>query len=81
MIDEQALQLTLLAAIKHMKANFQLIGKLGNEIAAIRETVAGLDPTFDEVLTTKRNHYAERSRSDIQVKLAEYQALIDQISK
>jgi hypothetical protein len=79
MIDEPALQVTLLAAIKHMKAQYELITSLGNEIAAIRQTVARLDPTFGDVLKAKRNHYAEQSRQTIQETLAEYQELIEQI--
>ena len=79
MIDEPALQVTLLAAMKHIKAHYELITSLGNEIAAIRQTVARLDPTFGEVLKTKRNHYAEQSRQAIQETLAEYQELIEQL--
>jgi hypothetical protein len=46
------------------KSNYVMISSILDEVAALRETVRGLDPTFDEVLAQKR---AEHSTADIAV--------------
>ena len=62
MINERALRDTLLALAEQDKNNYVMISSILDEVAALRETVRGLDPTFDEILAMKR---AENNTADI----------------
>ncbi len=54
MINENALREKLLALVDQEKKNYEMISVLVNEVLALRETVANLDPTFHEVLADRR---------------------------
>ena len=54
MINESVLLDCLVTLINSSKAQFVMIAALGDEVSALRESVRGLDPTFDEVLASKR---------------------------
>jgi hypothetical protein len=54
MINENALRDALLALAEQNKMNYLLASTILDEVAALRETVRGLDPTFDEVLAQKK---------------------------
>ncbi|HEX4075918.1 MAG TPA: hypothetical protein VHX49_11005 [Candidatus Acidoferrales bacterium] len=54
MIKESALRQTLLVLTDVAKGQYELIVSSMIELAALRETVRGLDPTFADVLATKR---------------------------
>jgi hypothetical protein len=53
-IKESALRQTLLVLTDVAKGQYELIVSSMIELAALRETVRGLDPTFADVLATKR---------------------------
>ena len=53
MIQEGALREVLIALTKNGKMHTEQLMKLKDEVAALRETVRGLDPTFDDVLKEK----------------------------
>jgi len=53
-IKENALRDMLLALVDQEKNNYEMISVLVNEVLALRETVAHLDPTFYEVLADRR---------------------------
>jgi hypothetical protein len=53
-INESALKDALLALTEIAKNQYELIVSSMSEIAAVREAVRGLDPTFDDTLATKR---------------------------
>ena len=54
MINESALRKTLLVLTDIAKGQYELIVSSMIELAALRETVRGLDPTFADILATKR---------------------------
>jgi len=54
MINESVLLDCLVALTNSCKAQFVMIAAVGDEVSALRESVRGLDPTFDEVLASKR---------------------------
>ena len=54
MINEQVLVDSLIALTETCKAAYLMIGTLGTEVAALRETVRSLDPAFNEVLARQR---------------------------
>jgi hypothetical protein len=53
-INEPALKDALLALAEQNKVQYAMISLVLDEVAALRETVRGLDPTFSEVLEQKR---------------------------
>ena len=64
MINETALRDALLALTENQKTHYVMLSSILDEVAALRETVRGLDPTFSDVLEAKRLESAE-STSDI----------------
>jgi len=54
MVNETVLLDSLVALTVTCKQMYIMLGAVGSECAALRETVRGLDPTFDEVLEKKR---------------------------
>lgn len=54
MINETVLQDVLLAMVVHLKSFHVAVSSLIDKAAALRETMKGLDPTFQEVLQSKR---------------------------
>lgn len=54
-MDERKIQTAALIAIyEHLIKEHKFVIELGTEVAALRETVAGLDPTFADVMEQKR---------------------------
>jgi len=53
-INELALKDALLACVEQNKLCYVMLSAAIDELAALRETVRGLDPTFSEVLEQKR---------------------------
>jgi hypothetical protein len=54
MISENALRDALLAVTKQCRMNYVMISALVAELASLRKTVSGLDPTFGDVMEQKR---------------------------
>ena len=54
MINEPALKDALLALTEIAKNQYELIVSAMVEVAAVRDAVHGLDPTFDDTLAAKR---------------------------
>jgi hypothetical protein len=54
MINESLLRDAVIGLSEDAKALYAILGTLIDEVAALRQTVRGLDPTFDEVLAQKR---------------------------
>jgi cation transport regulator ChaC len=57
-INETALKDALLALAEQCKTQYLGLSIVIDEIAALREAVRGLDPTFSEVLAQKRKEAA-----------------------
>jgi hypothetical protein len=62
MINEPALKDALLALAEQNKTQYVMLSTVLNEVAALRETVRGLDPTFSEVLEDRRKQSQEDTR-------------------
>lgn len=72
MVNEPALRDALLALVTQGRASYVMLSALMNELASLRETVRGLDPTFGDVMEIKQKHYAEISADTVQSVLALY---------
>jgi len=81
MINESRLRETLLYLAEDNRINYIMIASLTNEIAALRETVRGLDPTFREVLEVKRDESQERGEEHIRNAIAEYDQIIQRLKE
>ncbi len=79
MVNESALKEVLIALFEDSRTNFIMAASLTNEIAALREAVRGLDPTFREVLEAKRNESEARGEEHIRNAIAEYDARIQRL--
>jgi hypothetical protein len=79
MIDEHNLRDTLLAFATENRTNHILIVSLVNELAALRETVRSLDPTFADVMEQRRDEAQERGAEIAQHVLARLDRIIQQV--
>jgi hypothetical protein len=55
MLNETALREVLLVLTEHAKTQQDVLSHVMDEVAALRETVRGLDPTFDEVFRSRKS--------------------------
>lgn len=62
MLNEKALRETLLNLVRIIKSQTEVYASLTIELAATKETLRALDPSFDDTLTKKR-HLVEQSIS------------------
>jgi hypothetical protein len=74
-MNEAFLKDALLALAQQSKTQYIMISASLNELAAVRETIRGLDPTFADVLATKQKQYQEETREVVSGTVA----LLDQI--
>jgi hypothetical protein len=56
MIKEEVLRTLLIAIANDLKSQSMILGMLGRELSALRETVRDLDPTFSETLRSWQDH-------------------------
>lgn len=75
MINESALKDALLALAQQTKTQYLMTSAILNELAAVRETVRGLDPTFADVLATKQKQSQEETNEVVLTTIR----LLDQI--
>lgn len=61
-LNEKALRETLLNLVRIIKSQTEVYASLTIELAATKETLRALDPSFDDTLTKKR-HLVEQSIS------------------
>jgi hypothetical protein len=76
MVDDDALVRILTHLLSQQKALYQLVTMTMAETASLRETVRGLDPTFSDVLTQKREEYRDKLIEQYRATLKEYDDLI-----
>lgn len=74
MAGETNLQAFLLALNEDAKTQYIMISSVLAELAALRETVRGLDLTFGDVMEQKRQESAEQNAAIVQAVIAEYDA-------
>jgi hypothetical protein len=55
-INEKALRDALLALAEQNRTQYEALSYVIDEVAALRESVRGLDPTFSEVLDSQRKN-------------------------
>ena len=75
MVNEAALRDALLSLVEWQKAQYLVFSAALNELASLRETVRGLDPTFADVIEQKRKEQEETTKQ-IVVKQAQIFDLI-----
>lgn len=71
MINENALRDALLALAEQQKNQYIFYSAALNELAALRETVKGLDPAFSDVIEQKRKEQADATKevTSLQVRI------------
>jgi hypothetical protein len=77
MINESSLRDALLSLAQMNKQLYQLLFSSMNELASVRETVRGLDPTFADVLEQRREEHADRTREVYARSIALCETLIE----
>jgi hypothetical protein len=80
MINENALRDALLALATDGRSNYVMISSALNELAALRETVRGLDPTFADILEQKRQEAARANAEVVEVVMTQYAELIRRLN-
>lgn len=70
MIDEPSLVACLVALVDLHKTQYLSFSALLNEVAALRETVRALDPTFADVIEQKRKEQEYQMREVVQQQVA-----------
>jgi hypothetical protein len=76
MINENALRDALLALATDGRSNYVMISSVLNELAAIREIVRGLDPTFAHILDQKRQEAGQSDAESASAVIARYDEII-----
>lgn len=80
MINEYALRDALLALATDGRSNYLMISSVLNELAALRETVRGLDPTFADILEQKRQEAAQENAEVVKAVVVRYDEIIRRLS-
>ena len=81
MIDESELKDTLIILVAFCRKSFDFSVQTLNELAAVRESVRGLDPTFSDVLSGHRKYYSESEKEAVDQILKDYDDLIERLEK
>jgi hypothetical protein len=55
MINENALRDVLIVLLQQVKIQHEVLSRVMDEVAALRQTVRGLDPTFDDVFRERKS--------------------------
>ena len=76
MINENALRDSLLSAVESAKSNYLMISSVLAEVAALRETVRGLDQTFGDVMEQERRRQVALNGDIVQAVVSGYDAIL-----
>jgi len=76
MTDEMALRDVLMALVSGSKNNYIMISAALAELAAAREILSSLDPTFADVLEKKRQQAEAERDSVAKTVIGQYDAII-----
>lgn len=76
MINENALRDALLALATDARSSYVMISSLLRELAALRETVRALDPTFADILELERRQAAQNDNEEVRTIIAHYDEII-----
>ena len=81
MINEGNLKDTLLALAEQDKNHYIMLTTILNELASLRETVRGLDPTFGDVMRQKQEQEAQNSAEIAKAVIAGYDLIIQRLTE
>jgi hypothetical protein len=81
MVNESELRDVLVALIELDKKLYAAAAAALNEVAAVRETVRGLDPTFSENLAAHQAHYSETTQPSSSDVLQGFDELSERVKK
>jgi hypothetical protein len=76
MTNEKRLRDALVALAQISKSQYVFAAELANEVAALRETVHGLDPTFGDVFEKRRKQAAQAMSASVEATIAQFDSLI-----
>ena len=80
MINETALRDALLALTQDGRSTYVLLSSVLAEVAALRETVRGLDPTFADVLKEKRSEMAQKNSPIVRDVIRSYDEILARLN-
>lgn len=81
MINEGALRDTLLSMASNSRMLYVALTSALNEVAALRETVRGLDPTFADVMEERRQQEAQKTADIVQGIIDGYDLIIEKLKE
>ncbi|HEY6764034.1 MAG TPA: hypothetical protein VI386_04630 [Candidatus Sulfotelmatobacter sp.] len=76
MINENALTDALVSLAEISKNQYVFFSVLVNEVAALREAVRGLDPTFDDIFGKRQEQVAQATAASEKAVIAQYEEII-----
>jgi hypothetical protein len=79
MVNESELRDTLLAVIETNKKLATAISVALSEVAAVREAIRGLDPTFSDNLAKHQEYYREATNQSTSAVLEGYDELCERV--
>jgi hypothetical protein len=79
MINENALKDVLLALVEQQKIQYVGYSAALDELAALRETVKGLDPTFLDVIEQKRKESAAATEEIVRLQVKLFDAILQRV--
>lgn len=81
MINEASLKDALLALARQSKTQYVMLSSVLNEVAALRETVRGLDPTFADVLEKKRLEAGQAQAAIVTAVIQQYDEILRRLER
>ena len=80
MINENALRDALLALATDARSSYVMIASMLRELAALRETVRGLDPTFVDILERERQQAVRNDDAEVRALIVHYDEIIRRLT-
>ena len=82
-MEDESLRLRAIIVylITMLKSNFELSARISADLAAVTESVRGLDPTFEDVLARNRQDENESGDPAIREMLNKYDEVIERVNR
>ncbi|HTC61522.1 MAG TPA: hypothetical protein VK709_01655 [Candidatus Saccharimonadales bacterium] len=81
MVDESSLRDSLILVATELKKQYLMLSAILNELAAVRESVRGLDPTFSDVLAERQRRIAVEPDKSVSAQVKILDGLIDRATR
>ena len=81
MVDESLLRDTLVLVTEEHKNIYKMLSGMLRELAALRETVRGLDPTFSEVLQNRQWQMTQKLSATVAERERAFDKLIEKAQR